>query len=90
MTFGLCPESPKGWLPIWCRVVLVAALVAAGCSDDGDEGSSDAPPVATVHDVEIFEADVEALASDAGFRAFIGAPEPGDDEEDIPRRADAR
>jgi hypothetical protein len=59
--------------------VPVAALVAGGCSDDDDS----APPVATVHGVEIFESDVEELVSDAGFLEFIGAPALDDDDDDV-------
>ena len=51
--------------------------------DDDDDDASDTPPVATVHGVEIFESDVEALASDAGFLEFIGAPAPDDGEDDL-------
>ncbi|MFL6203920.1 MAG: hypothetical protein ACJ739_01070, partial [Acidimicrobiales bacterium] len=40
-----------------------------------------APPVATVHGVEISQSDVEALASDAGFLEFIGAPAADEDED---------
>ena len=83
MTCGLPPASPNRRLPTWSYVVLVAALVAGGCSDDSDDDASSTPPIATVHDVEIFESDVEALASDAGFLSFIGAPAPPDGEEDL-------
>jgi hypothetical protein len=60
--------------------VLGAVLLAPGCSDD--DGDTGAPPIATVHDIEIAESDVEELASDEGFLEFIGAPSPGDGDED--------
>ena len=82
MTGGLPPVLLQTRRPRWSCLVLATALVAGACSDDGDDASSSTPPVATVHEVEIFESDVEALASDPGFLSFIGAPEP-DDSEDV-------
>ena len=82
MKCGVPRASANRHVSAWFPVVLVAALVAGGCSDDDDD-ASDTPPVATVHGVEIFESDVEELASDPGFLEFIGAPEPDDGEEDL-------
>ena len=56
---------------------------ATGCSDGGDDAADDEQPIATVGDTQIFEDDVASLAADDGFLAFIGAPVPGDDEDDL-------
>ena len=64
--------APRRRSRVWFHVVLAAGLVAAACSDDNDDSSA----IATVRGHEIFESDVEALASDAGFLSFIRAPQP--------------
>jgi len=65
--------APRRRSRVWFHTVLAAGLVAAACSDDT---SDDSTAIATVRGHEIFESDVEALASDAGFLSFIGAPQP--------------
>ena len=61
-------------------LLLVGGIV--GCSDGrGDDAAAEKQPVATVGDRKIVEHDVATLAGDAGFLAFIGAPELPKDEE---------
>ena len=82
MTCGLSPVSRKAPPHVDLRRP-VAALVAGALLRRQRRRRQQRPPVATVHDVEISESDVEALASDAGFLSFIGAPEPDDGEDDV-------
>ena len=72
-TGGPPPGSAPSWSPRWWPQ---GAPTTTTTPDSG-------PPIATVREVEIFESDVEALASDAGFLSFIGAPEPDEGEDDL-------
>ena len=70
----------------WCVAagILLAGVVTACSDDNGDDATGDeGQPVATVRDTPIFEDDVATLAADEGFLGFIGAPVPGEDEDDL-------
>ena len=68
---------------VFVAVGLLLVGIVTACSDDGGGAADNDKPIATVGGTKIFEADVESLASDDGFLAFISAPIPGDDEEDL-------